>query len=207
MKMKTWGKLHYAAPDFAQYYQPQHLSLPDQNRHQHANWQVSRALKACAPSENGVLSHCQQHAVWFVPERDDGAATPFRQPEIGVDLEKCVVHNHQAWHELILSPDEQLWLQQHGQTPTHYCAIWTLKEALIKASNGEWADLSRTGVCRRDGRWQLHTHGQTVWQGAVYLLGDFAVSLVWRRGSLDGVIWQGWGNWAAVQPELFCWWD
>lgn len=184
--------IYIAAPDFASQYDVTKLSTIDQNRRQHQNWRVSRALKAHAPSEYGVLSHCRQHAAWAIPV--SGSL------KIGVDLEYIQPRHFATW-QTILSPDEQSWLAQQ-QSLNAYFALWTLKEALIKANHGQWADLAQTGIVRVADNWQLHWQGQIGWSGRVWLLQSFALAVVWQ-GQTAEIELHNVGSWANHTWQIY----
>ena len=134
--------LYFATPDFACQYSGCLLSPADQMRLQQnphlANqiqWQVSRAVKAVAPCEWGVLSHSANHVVWLVSDESSGSL------KMGVDLQHMKSRCFSAWHDLILSASECAWLREQHFAPVAYFALWALKESLIKANDLDWADL------------------------------------------------------------------
>ncbi len=197
-KMQTYT-LYYAAPDFVLPDVVTRLSLNDQRRLYHRpqlaqqqQWQVSRSVKAIAPCEWGVLSHSQNHVAWLVS--DSGSL------KMGVDLQHITPRNMATWHDWILSDDENVWLVPHSDLAKYY-ALWTLKESLIKASQGEWADLRQVGLMRCGDVWRLHTHGQMGWSGSVWRLGAFALAAVWRGQAQ--VQFCGLGKWANMTPQLY----
>lgn len=199
-------KLFYAASDFAAHYDETALSPADQSRHRHANWRVSRALKAHAPSEYGVLSHRLEHAAWLIPTDE----AVFRQPEkgkmvkMGVDLEKNLPRDFRAWHTWILSPDEQIWLAQRFDNLADYYALWTLKEALIKAEKGEWADLARVGLQYEAGQWRLRGQNGGAWAGQVWRWQDWTMAAVWSAScAVNDIILQGLGDWQTVKVDTY----
>lgn len=191
--MQTKVIIYCAAPDWAAAYREALLPPDDWHRRRHKDWAVSRALKACAPCDRGVLSHCRQHAVWAVPL--SGCL------KLGVDLEYMQPRRFEAWHELLVTPDELAWLQRCGGRPAAYYALWTLKEALVKAGGGEWADMGRVGLVRTAAHhWLLHGFGQQDWSGGVWRLGRFMAAAVWQ-GSEAAVEWQGVGRLAGIRPQ------
>ena len=175
---------YLAAPDCAEYYRPEWLDEADRIRLLHhparaaqTGWQVSRFLKRRAGVfSDGLfsLSHSGGHAVLAVPSA--GFA-------VGVDLERLRERRFDAWPDWVLHEDEARWLQRHSELSDRY-ALWTLKEALLKATGQALADLPQVGL-RRDGGadgWRLCAAGKL----GVY--GGVAAGSVCRAG-LAGV-WQ-----------------
>jgi len=126
-------RFYLAAPDCAEYYRPEWLDEADRIRLLHhparaaqTGWRVSRFLKRRAGVfSDGLfnLSHSGGHAVLAVPSA--GFA-------VGVDLERLRERRFDAWPDWVLHEDEARWLQRHSELSDRY-ALWTLKEALIKA--------------------------------------------------------------------------
>ena len=127
-------RFYLAAPDCAEYYRPEWLDEADRIRLLHhparaaqTGWRVSRFLKRRAGVfSDGLfnLSHSGGHAVLAVPSA--GFA-------VGVDLERLRERRFDAWPDWVLHADEARWLQRHSELSDRY-ALWTLKEALIKAT-------------------------------------------------------------------------
>lgn len=194
--------LYYASPDFARFYSSSQLSHTDQihlrhhaHREQHIQWQVSRALKAFAPCEQGILSHSQNHAAWLVMEHACSGSL-----KMGMDLEYIKNRDFSIWHDWILSPDEHAWLHaQHG-TIFAYLALWTLKESLIKANHLDWADLPHVGLKKQQNNWQLSANGQS-WHGSVWCLTHRFILAV-THNQATHIHLHGLGNWANVAPQL-----
>ncbi|SSY80582.1 4'-phosphopantetheinyl transferase superfamily protein [Alysiella crassa] len=190
--------IYYAAPDFAVWYDPNRLSAADQVRmKQSLDWRTSRAIQNYVQQENGVFSHSHGHALYAVSDVSGSLKTRF-----GVDLEYVQTREFATWHEQqIISDDELIFLQQ-SCSPINYYALWTLKESLIKANHGEWADLANVGVMARDGQWCLHAHGVGNWQGAVWQLGEFVIAAVWQDADVF-IEWRGLGAWSAEHPREY----
>lgn len=190
--MQTKVIVYCAAPDWAATYREALLPPDDWHRRRHKDWVVSRALKACAPCAEGVLSHCRRHALWAVPL--SGCL------KLGVDLEYLQARRFEAWHDLLLTPDELAWLRQHGDRPAAYYALWTLKEALVKACGGEWADMGRVGLRQTAAGWRLHGFERLGWAGGVWRSGRFMAAVVWQGGTA-AVEWRGMGRLAGIRPQ------
>ncbi|MCF7521111.1 4'-phosphopantetheinyl transferase superfamily protein [Neisseria sp. ZJ106] len=201
--MRNILDFYYAGPDLAGRYRPDTLDGNDLLRlQQHpilsrqTDWLVSRALKAAIRQQHtlsdGVLSHSNGCAVYLTCNVPN---------QIGVDLEQVKPRNFAAWHD-ILHADEQHWLQLHSNSPENYHVLWCLKEALIKAANGEWADLAAVGLRYRKRRWLLQAGGQTDWQGSVWLLDCFLLACV-HKDAAD-YRFHGFGAWAEQLPQQYC---
>ena len=143
-------RFYLAAPDCAEYYRPEWLDEADRIRLLHhparatqTGWRVSRFLKRRAGVfSDGLfsLSHSGGHAVLAVPSANFA---------VGVDLERLRERRFDAWPDWVLHEDEARWLQRHSELSDRY-ALWTLKEALLKATGQALADLPQVGL-RRDG--------------------------------------------------------
>ena len=197
--MQTEFTLYYAANDYAQHYALEKLSSNDRLRvqqnpalEQRISWKMSRAIKAVAPCSNGVLSHCQDRAVWL---------TSKSSLHFGIDIEPIQSRDFSAWRDWILSDDECHWLQQQSCQTTAHLILWTLKDSWVKASNGQWADLAQVGLLQHKQQWQLHTQGQTGWFGRVWQCEQFLVACVAYQSDLV-VQWQGLGDCANSSPHL-----
>ena len=180
-------RFYLAAPDCAEYYRPEWLDEADRIRLLHhparaaqIGWQVSRFLKRRAGVfSDGLfsLSHSGGHAVLAVPSA--GFA-------VGVDLERLRERRFDAWPDWVLHEDEARWLQRHSELSDRY-ALWTLKEALLKATGQALADLPQVGL-RRDGGadgWRLCAAGK-----------------VWPQEVSAVPVWQGFGNWRDAERRL-----
>ena len=140
------------------------------------------------------LSHSGGYAVLVVPSA--GFA-------VGVDLERLRERRFDAWPDWVLHEDEARWLQGHSELSDRY-ALWTLKEALIKATGQALADLPQVGL-RRDGGadgWRLCAAGK-LWRGVVFLLdGEWVCTAVWPQEVSAVPVWQGFGNWRDAERRL-----
>ena len=203
-------RLYLAAPDCAEHYHAELLDAADRShlvrypaRAAQTGWQVSRFLKQQAaadgvsgsPNFSGSLSHSGGHAVLAVPSADF---------PVGVDLERLRPRRFDAWPDWVLHEDEARWLQGHSELSDRY-ALWTLKEALIKATGQALADLPQVGLRRRDGGtdgWRLCAAGK-LWRGVVFLLdGEWVCAAVWPQEVSAVPVWQGFGNWRDAERRL-----
>ena len=203
-------RLYLAAPDCAAHYHAGLLDAADRarlSRHParaaQTGWQVSRFLKQQAaaggvsgsPNFSGSLSHSGGHAVLAVPSADF---------PVGVDLERLRPRRFDAWPDWVLHEDEARWLQRHSELSDRY-ALWTLKEALLKATGQALADLPQVGLRRRDGGldgWRLCAAGK-LWRGVVFLLdGEWVCAAVWPQEVAAVPVWQGFGNWRDAERRL-----
>ena len=181
-------RLYLATPDCAARYRVELLDEADRlhlSRHParaaQTGWRASRFLKQQAvadgfsgnPNFSGSLSHSGGHAVLAVPSADF---------PVGVDLERLRPRRFDAWPDWVLQADEVQWLQSHADLADYY-ALWTLKEALLKAVGLGLADMPQVGL-RQEGRdWRLCAGG-CFWQGAVFLLGgEWLCGAVWPPGA------------------------
>ena len=200
-------RLYLAAPDCAAYYHAGLLDAADRAhlvrhpaRAAQTGWQVSRFLKQQAaadgfsgsPNFSGSLSHSGGHAVLAVPSADF---------PVGVDLERLCPRRFDAWLDWVLHADEARWLQQHAELADYY-ALWTLKEALLKATGQGLADMPQTGLRPNGDSWRLCAAGR-LWQGAVFLLdGAWLCGVVWPQEVAAEWAWHGFGEWQAVEKRL-----
>ena len=198
-------RFYLAAPDCAEYYRPEWLDEADRIRLLHhparaaqTGWRVSRFLKRRAGVfSDGLfsLSHSGGHAVLAVPSV--GFA-------VGVDLERLRERRFDAWPDWVLHEDEARWLQRHSELSDRY-ALWTLKEALLKATGQALADLPQVGLRRWDGGtdgWRLCAAGK-LWRGVVFLLdGEWVCAAVWPQEVAAVSVWQGFGNWRNTERRL-----
>ncbi len=200
-------RLYLAAPDCAELYHAGLLDAADRarlSRHParaaQTGWQVSRFLKQQAaadgvsgsPNFSGSLSHSGGHAVLAVPSADF---------PVGVDLERLRPRRFDAWPDWVLHADEACWLQQHAELADYY-ALWTLKEALLKATGQGLADMPQTELRPNEDGWRLCAGGR-LWQGAVFLLdGAWLCGVVWPQEVAAEWAWHGFGEWQAVEKRL-----
>ncbi len=200
-------RLYLATPDCAARYRAELLDAADRLHLSHhparaaqTGWQVGRFLKQQAaadgfagnPNFSGSLSHSGGHAVLAVPSVDF---------PVGVDLERLRPRRFDAWSDWVLQASEVQWLQSHADLADYY-ALWTLKEALLKAVGLGLADMPQVGL-RQEGRdWRLCAGG-CFWQGAVFLLGgEWLCGAVWPPGAVAEWEWRGFGAWQAVEKQL-----
>ena len=199
--------LYLAAPDCAEHYHAELLDTVDRThlvrhpaRAAQTGWQVSRFLKQQAavdgfsgsPNYSGSFSHSGGHAVLAVPSADF---------PVGVDLERLRPRRFDAWPDWVLHADEARWLQQHAELADYY-ALWTLKEALLKATGQGLAEMPQTGLRPNGDGWRLYAAGR-FWQGAVFLLdGAWLCGVVWPQEVAAEWIWHGFGKWQTVETQL-----
>ncbi len=199
--------LYLAAPDCAALYRPELLCAADCEhllrhpaRAAQTGWRVSRFLKQQAGAFgrnplcplSGSLSHSGGHVVLAVPSADFA---------VGADLERLRLRCFDAWPDWVLHEEERLWLRGHADLADHY-ALWTLKEALLKATGQTLADLPQVGLRRGEQGWQLCAGGQG-WQGAAFLLGgEWVCGVVWPQAVAAKWAWRGFGAWQAVEKQL-----
>ena len=199
-------RLYLAVPDCTAHYRAGLLDAADRAhlvrhpaRAAQTGWQVSRFLKQQAadgfsgsPNYSGSLSHSGGHAVLAVPSADF---------PVGVDLGRLRPRRFDAWSDWVLHADEASWLQQHAELADYY-ALWTLKEALLKATGQGLAEMPQTGLRpNRDG-WRLYAAGR-FWQGAVFLLdGAWLCGVVWPQEVAAEWIWHSFGKWQTVETQL-----
>ena len=199
--------LSLAAPDCAEHYHAELLDTVDRThlvrhpaRAAQTGWQVSRFLKQQAavdgfsgsPNYSGSFSHSGGHAVLAVPSADF---------PVGVDLERLRPRRFDAWPYWVLHADEASWLQQHAELADYY-ALWTLKEALLKATGQGLAEMPQTGLRPNGDGWRLYAAGR-FWQGAVFLLdGAWLCGVVWPQEVAAEWIWHGFGKWQTVETQL-----
>ena len=201
-------RLYSASPDCAAGYRAELLDGADRahlSRHParagQTGWRVSRFLKQQAaadglsgsPDFSGSLSHSGGHAVLAVPSA--GFA-------VGADLERIRPRCFDAWPDWVLHEDEARWLQSHAE-PADYYALWTLKEALLKAAGLGLADLPLVGLRRGGGEgWRLCAGGR-LWRGAVFLPdGEWACAAVWPQEVRAKWEWRGFGVWRDAEWRL-----
>ena len=198
---------YLAAPDCAEHYHAELLDTVDRThlvrhpaRAAQTGWQVSRFLKQQAavdgfsgsPNYSGSFSHSGGHAVLAVPSADF---------PVGVDLERLRPRRFDAWPYWVLHADEASWLQQHAELADYY-ALWTLKEALLKATGQGLAEMPQTGLRPNGDGWRLYAAGR-FWQGAVFLLdGAWLCGVVWPQEVAAEWIWHGFGKWQTVETQL-----
>ncbi len=142
-------QLWFACPDLQSEYDVQALSAQDREREaarlsgRNAHeWRVSRALRRRLPVNfsSSSLSHSHGHALW-------GAS--LTHSHMGVDLEKVHAVDELALAEMVAHEDEMRLLSAvQGEARTRlFYRLWTIKEALIKAVEGDFpADMLRVGL-------------------------------------------------------------
>ena len=165
---------------------------------QRDDWRVSRFLKQ-QQTDNGKpcsLSHSGGVALWVCGGKAVGADIEYLRPrDFSVWYGSGVIHAH-----------EQAWLAQQEDALTAHYAVWTLKEALIKALAWDFADLAAVGLRHVCGQWGLHGGGQ-VWQGGVWCLSaDYVAACVWR-GVDSEMRWHGYGEWQGLTAQRLWYWD
>ncbi|UOP04656.1 4'-phosphopantetheinyl transferase family protein [Conchiformibius kuhniae] len=193
--------VYVAGRDCAAYYDDAALDTNDAVRVAHRpalarrdDWRVSRFLKqrVAADGRCRSLSHSGGAALLACAES-----------VVGADLERLRPRDFRAWQDNILHPHEHIWLARHGRTLTAHYALWTLKEALLKAAGLAFADLADVGIRQHGGHWRLCADGR-VWHGAVWRVGgDFAAACVWRQAG-ETVCWHGFGAWQTVRVAEWC---
>ena len=164
--------------DAAADYDSDGLSLPDRLRAQihptHAQstaWKSSRALKQqISPDAATCLSHTHGAA----------AAAAWQSGRAGVDIEYMRPRKWAHWHDWIIHEDEAAWLHEQGQSMTAAYALWTLKESLIKAGAGQWADLPQVGIRRHRNAWVLRDMQGRLYSGkSICVENTWMLSCVW----------------------------
>ena len=199
--------LYLATPDCAARYRAELLDKADRLRLSHhparaaqTGWRASRFLKQQAaadgfagnPNFSGSLSHSGGHAVLAMPSADF---------PVGVDLEKLRPRRFDAWPDWVLQASEVQWLQSHADLADYY-ALWTLKEALLKAVGLGLADMPQVGLRQEGQDWRLCA-GSCFCQGAVFLLGgEWLCAAVWPLGAVAEWEWRGFGAWQTVEKQL-----
>lgn len=142
--------LALASPDCANAYHDGLLSHADYQRlQQHPSlaerpdWRCSRYLKAqCRPRYHQCLSHKIGYSVLMY------ALNPHIR--LGVDMEICRSRDFAALLPLLARAEECRWWQQQSDRKLAFYQLWTLKEALIKASNLNFpADLKSAGLYQK----------------------------------------------------------
>lgn len=189
-----------AAADWAAHYRAADLDLPDRIRvqrqpalAQRRDWQVSRALKHAAASEVRSLAHSQGAAALLC-----GIG---RREAAGIDIEHCRLRDFQGLAEWVMSAEERQWWAACADQAAAFYALWTLKEALIKAADLAFpADMPRVGLHRvaapasfSDGL-HLHAADGRVWAAHTRFIGGYAVSCVADKPFAPQ--WQRLGAWA-----------
>ncbi len=142
-------QLWFAGPDLQSEYDAQALSVQDREREaarlsgRNAHeWRVSRALRRRLPAIclSSSLSHSHGHALW-------GAS--LTHSHMGVDLERVHAVDELAQAEMVAHDDEMRLLSAvQGEARTRlFYRLWTIKEALIKAVEGDFpADMLQVGL-------------------------------------------------------------
>ncbi|STZ76545.1 4'-phosphopantetheinyl transferase family protein [Bergeriella denitrificans] len=170
-----------ADPSAAEHYRPERLDAADRRRAaatpaitKRIDWQSSRYLKQQADASVVSLSHSRGYAAVLT------AHTALRA---GVDIEAVRPRDFAALAAWVCSPQEQAFLQQSPQRDTDFYRLWCIKEALLKASGGQFpADMAQAGYLFNAHAHPcgLHTKGQ-IWQGISARLGEtHMVACVWQ---------------------------
>lgn len=171
--------LTLAGDDVATQYDATRLSTDDAARvcrqpalNERNSWRSSRVLKQqyhadCLQS----LSHTNGAAV----------AAWSQTHTMGVDMECVRPRNWSAIATLTHHTDEQDWLAQYAGSLHAQYALWCLKEAIIKASAGEWADLAHVGIRKYHHAWVLCDTQQQLWHGKVWRCEpEWLLACVWQ---------------------------
>ncbi|ASK27229.1 4'-phosphopantetheinyl transferase family protein [Neisseria chenwenguii] len=142
------------------------------------DWQVSRVLKHRARSDGleiKSLSHSKGYAA-VLASSGNGAA--------GVDMENCRNRDFQALAAWTASPEERLWLAARGWLAEDFYALWTLKEALVKACGLDFpAGMGKVGRMFAGGKSAgIRTPaGSGDWHAETRVLAeDFVLTCVWQ---------------------------
>lgn len=187
-----------------------------------ADWRASRFLKQQhlrrpAPERNWSLSHSKGHAALAVRTQDG---------PVGIDLERIRARNFVALLPQFAREAEIRWWQTQAQPAEGFYRLWTLKEALLKASGLDFpGDLRRVGLvfsrCRGEdtnrgedpgnGHWQLHVpsspdnRGSLRWQGISAVLNDeWLLACVWQTaGERPTLQWALHGDWRISRVMHF----
>lgn len=187
-----------AAADCAAGYRAERLCATDRRRlaahprlAEQSGWQTARFLRQQMRDDGcGCLSHSGGCAAW----------SPAGS---GIDLETLLPRRFDAWLELVCTADEPAWLRQHGATAEAHYLLWTLKEALLKATGLTWADLPRVGLYRRGADWVLAGGGRQNWYGeAVRINSSHLAACVWPSELADSVHWQTFGTWQQADIQV-----
>lgn len=199
-----------AAADWAAHYRADGLDLPDRIRVQRQpalahrrDWQVSRALKHAAGGEVRSLAHSQGAAALLC-----GIG---RREAAGIDIERCRLRDFHGLAEWVMSAEERQWWAACADQTAAFYALWTLKEALIKAADLDFpADMPRVGLRRTapsaafsDGLF-LHAADGRPWTAYTRFIDGCAVSCVAEKPFSPQ--WQRFGAWAdtpwqSVPPQ------
>lgn len=150
-----------ASPDFADYYHPSALSPTDlMRRHKkpqkdhNPDWRSSRALKAHLRRYCLTRRYCLSHHQGYA------ASVSSRQHvSLGIDVQIMQPKSFAQLLPIFTTSDEQLWWSLQPQANLAYYQLWTLKEALIKATNLNFpGDLRNVGIFRQpDGTWAVRS--------------------------------------------------
>lgn len=133
-----------ASADVCGLYSNQKLDNTDRKRlqqhpelEQRTDWQSSRFLKQQLADPYSIysLTHKKGHAGLI--------ATSTTQDAIGIDIEYAQKRNFLELAQLFCTENEQAWLVQQADLSTAFYQLWTLKEAFIKVSRGQLADMHR----------------------------------------------------------------
>ena len=151
---------------------------------QRQDWRVSRCLKQHAPAPLLSLSHSRGHAA-LLCGTDQTA---------GVDIETLRPRDFAALAAWICSPDETAWLAHKGWQAEDFYALWTLKEALIKAAGLDFPeDMAAVGLIPHSHT--LHVRGAGGWYGLTAQVGaEHMLACVWRDPDVWAPQWLCYGT-------------
>lgn len=132
-------------PDMCRHYNPLALDKIDRLRlkqtpqlEQRLDWQSSRFLKQQIPNNQYhtlSLSHKKGHSALFIYH--------LPQQNIGIDLEYMQDRDYLALSTLFCTPSEQNWLRNQPNRQIAFYQLWGIKEAIIKATHGQLADMQK----------------------------------------------------------------
>lgn len=150
--------LYFTTPEAANY-RPELLDGEDKSRLNAAphlalrpDWRSSRYLKQLLPQPRPPfsLAHKKGHAVLFCADA-----------VVGVDLEYIQKRDFAALLPWFCTAREQEWFYQCQDKCLGFYRLWTLKEALLKALRGDFADLLHLGSATpapKGMRWQQFSY-------------------------------------------------
>lgn len=194
-----------AAPDYARHYRREYLDAADLARlracagiEARSDWRTSRALKQQA-SYTRSLAHSRGHAAILT------GLDP--QQPAGVDIEAVRLRDFAALGAWIATPEECRWQAQHPDPAAAFYALWTLKEAVIKACNLDFpADMPHVGISVSDRGTGLRGIGiLSGWQVKTFVLNNFVLTCVWQGCGNQTLDLQLLGKMAEAPVEAFVW--
>lgn len=149
---------------------------------QRPDWRISRALKQHAPAPVLSLSHSRSHAALL-------CGTP---QTAGVDIETLRPRNFAALAAWVCHPHEAAALARAGWPAEDFYALWTLKEALLKAAGLPFpAAMAHVGLMPQTRNRRLQVYGETGWYGLSARLGSgHMLACVWRDAAVRAPQWQ-----------------